>query len=90
MCIVEVACEAKERDYSGKFVQDEEGRYVCDGRVREGRSVFVQELREAFIEALDARLRRRRRFWSFGHEASSVRLTEELGWALCRAEESSS
>lgn len=56
MCVVEVAREAKERNYSGEFVEDEEGRYVCDGRVSKGICVFVEEFGESTVEALDARL----------------------------------
>ena len=56
MCVVEVAREAEERDYSGEFVEDEEGRYVCNGRISKGICVFMKEFRESTVEALDARL----------------------------------
>lgn len=57
MRVVEVACEAEEGNYGGKFVEDEEGGYVCDGRVAECIRVFVQELGEASVEAVNSRLR---------------------------------
>jgi hypothetical protein len=55
--VVECCCEAEERDYGSDFVQDEEGCDMCQGSRAEGIGIFMQELGEAAIEALDARLR---------------------------------
>lgn len=77
MRVVKVRSEAEEGDYGGEFVQDEERRDVCDGSVGQGIGVFVQEAREAPVEALDPGLRRGRRRCGVGAERVICR------WSMC-------
>lgn len=66
MRVVEVAGESEKWDYGGEFVEDEEGGYVCDGRIAECIRVSVQELGEAAVEAVNSRLRCWRCDWRYG------------------------
>lgn len=43
MCVVEVASETEQRDDGRELVEEEERRYVRDGRISERIGVLVQE-----------------------------------------------
>lgn len=54
MKVVEGGDQAEERNDGCKFVQDEEGGYVCERRIVEGREGWAEEFRCAAEDSLDA------------------------------------
>ena len=81
---MEGSCESNERNNSGDFVKDEEGCYARSWCRKEGRSVRVQEGREAGLQAREAGVEARvfggieTRSWVGEVKCGAARLSEEL------------